>query len=251
MTTTIITATTRRRSLRLLLATAIATITAAGSAWAHGDPASHYLETDALYPSFARQPSVARQLELLGLLDAAARRGYPIKVALVAGPEDLVEDLGMLRTPQRYAETVATLIEHRLSAPVLIVTPYGAGVAGRASVDGRLRPVAAGDAQALLRGVRVARQADGDQLAATAMGAVRRIARAGGHALPANVPAAKQFIPPPGASPAPATQATADPGGGNGLLMAAPAILVALALIVAFGRNLRRSRALPSGRAPA
>jgi hypothetical protein len=229
----------------------IAALAVAPAAFAHGDPASHYLETDALYPSFARQPSVARQLELLGLLDAAAQRGYPIKVALVAGPEDLVDDLGMLRTPQRYAETVATLIEHRITAPVLIVTPYGAGVAGKASVDGRLRPVGGGDAEALLRGVRVARQADGDELAATAMAAVRRIARAGGHALPANVPPAKQFIPPPGASPSPATQATADPGGGNGLLMAAPAILVALAMIVAFGRNVRRTRALRSRRAPA
>ena len=80
-------------------------------------------------------------------------------MAIVAGPEDLVDDLGMLKPPQRYAETVATLIEHRLEAPVLIVTPYGAGVAGTASVDGRLRPVAAGDAQALLRGIRVSRQA--------------------------------------------------------------------------------------------
>ena len=81
----------------------IIAITAAGSASAHGDPASHYLETDALYPSFARQPSVEVQLQLLGLLQAAERRGYPIKVALVAGVEDLVDDLAMMRAPQRYA----------------------------------------------------------------------------------------------------------------------------------------------------
>ena len=131
----------RMRGLRAVGAALIAALAVAPAALAHGDPASHYLETDALYPSYSRQPSQARQLELLGLLEAAERRGYPIKVALVAGPEDLVEDLGMLRTPQRYARPVAALIERRLTAPVLIVTPYGAGVAGRASVDGRLRPV--------------------------------------------------------------------------------------------------------------
>ena len=109
MTTTTTTATAtatgagtrRRRGLRALGAAFIAALAVAPAALAHGDPASHYLETDALYPSYARQPSQARQLELLGLLQAAERRGYPIKVALVAGPEDLVDDLGMLKLPQR------------------------------------------------------------------------------------------------------------------------------------------------------
>jgi hypothetical protein len=232
------------RGLRALGAALIAALAVAPAAHAHGDPASHYLETDALYPSFSQQPSAARQLELLGLLEAAERRGYPIKVAIVAGPEDLVDDVGMLKTPQRYAEAVAALIERRLTAPVLIVTPYGAGVAGRASVDGRLRPVATADAGSLLRGIRVPRQASGDQLAVTAMVAVRRIARAGGHALPADVPPAKRYIPPPGAAPASSEPPAARSGGGYGLGMAAPAILVALACMVALGRNVRRAHAL-------
>jgi hypothetical protein len=216
----------------------------APAANAHGDPASHYLETDALYPSFSKQPSQARQLELLGLLEAAEERGYPIKVAIVAGPEDLVDDVGMLRTPQRYAETVDALIEQRLTAPVLIVTPYGAGVAGRASVDGRLRPVTAAHAASLVRGIRVSRQASGDQLAAIAMTAVRRIARAGGHALPADVPSAARYVPPPGAAPTSSEPPAAQSGGGNGLGIAVPAILVALACMVALGRNMRRAHAL-------
>ena len=101
-----------------LLVAAIIAIAATGSAWAHGDPASHYLETDPLYPSFARQPSVEVQLQLLGLLQATERRGYPIKVALVAGAEDLVDDLARMRTPQRYANTVASMIAHELEAPI-------------------------------------------------------------------------------------------------------------------------------------
>ena len=127
----------------------ILVIAAAGSAWAHGDPASHYLETDALYPSFARQPSVEVQLQLLGLLQATERRGYPIKVALVAGAEDLVDDLALMRTPQRYAGTVASTLSGELEAPVLVVTPFGIGVAGNGLRHGVLRPItAAGRAQA-------------------------------------------------------------------------------------------------------
>ena len=147
------TGTRRRRGLRALGAAFIAALAVAPAAFAHGDPASHYLETDALYPSYARQPSQARQLELLGLLEASARRGYPIKVALVAGPEDLVDSLGMLKLPQHYAESVTRMIERRLEAPVLIVTPHGLGVSGRASVDGRLRALTTGEAQALVRGI--------------------------------------------------------------------------------------------------
>ena len=132
----------------------IIAIAAAGSASAHGDPASHYLETDALYPSFARQPSVEVQLQLLGLLQAAERRGYPIKVALVAGVEDLVDDLAMMRAPQRYAGTVASMIERELAAPVLVVTPFGLGVAGNGVRNGVLRPVSARDARRLVGAAR-------------------------------------------------------------------------------------------------
>ena len=67
--------TRRMRGLRALGAAFIAALAVAPAAHAHGDPASHYLETDALYPSFARQPSPARELELLGLLEAADRAG--------------------------------------------------------------------------------------------------------------------------------------------------------------------------------
>ena len=226
------------RTARLLLATAMVTIAAAGSARAHGDPASHYLETDLLYPSFASQASIPVQLRLLGLLQATERRGYPIKVALVAGSEDLVDDVTMLRRPQAYAGFVAGAIEAELAAPVVIVTPSGVGVAGPGSVDGRLRQLTAAQARALLSGVPGPRAATGDALARTAMTAVRRVARAGGHPLPARVAPATQYVPPASAAGTPGTAAPAagDGGSSNGMLAALPALLVALAL---FGMYLR------------
>jgi hypothetical protein len=219
------------------------TIAAAGSARAHGDPASHYLETDLLYPSFASQASIPAQLRLLGLLQTTERRGYPIKVALVAGPEDLVDDLTMLRRPQAYAQFVARSIEGELAAPIVVVTPAGLGVAGVASVDGRLRPLGADAARGLLRGVDGPRAADGDALARVAMTAVRRVARAGGHPLPARVAPAEQYVPPPAPAQSPAEgPVTAAPGGGSGLLAAVPALLAALALGGVYLRSRDRRR---------
>lgn len=89
-------------------------------------------------------------------------------------------------------------------------------------------------------------KADGDALARTAISTVRNIARAGGRPLPADVPPATQFIAPAGASPVAPGETTTDAGGGNALLMAMPAILFALASMVVFVRNQRRTRSLPT-----
>lgn len=151
-------------------------LAAPGGARAHGDPASHYLETELLYPAFADRPSQAVELELLGLLQEAERRGYPIKVALVARAGDLADEPSMLRRPQRYAEFVRRELGAAVRAPIVVVTPSGFGVSGagvRRSVVGGVQP-----------------QGGGNALARAAMNAVRRIARAGGHPLPAKVPPA-------------------------------------------------------------
>jgi hypothetical protein len=162
--------------LRLLLAAWLVTVAVVPGAAAHGDPASHYLEAEALYPAFADRPSQTLELKLLGHLQAAEERGYPIKVALVATEEDVVDNPGMLRHPQRYADFVASELHGKLQAPVLVVTSYGFGISGPRA-----------DARTILDGVEVPPQASGDALAQAAIVAVRRLARAGGHPLPANV----------------------------------------------------------------
>jgi hypothetical protein len=184
------------------------------------------------------------QLQLLGLLQATERRGYPIKVALVAGVEDLVDDVTMMRTPQRYASTVASTIERELEAPVLVVTPFGIGVSGNGVRNGVLRPITEAVARELVRGLEIAPDPQGDDLARTAMAAVRRIARAGGHPLPANVAPARQVA--PSAVPAGPVESGAverDVSGGGGLLWAVSAcVVVAVALLVGYRRT-RRSPA--------
>jgi hypothetical protein len=173
----------------------LAALAAASSASAHGDPASHYLETDPLYPSFANRPSQDVELGLLGLLQEAERRGYPIKVALV-DRGDLVEQPGLARKPRRYAEFVTSTLEFSddLAAPVVIVTPHGIGVGGRERRRNRVRFVGVARGRALTAGVSVPEEADGDALARVATTVVRRIARAGGQPLPADVPPARLVV---------------------------------------------------------
>jgi hypothetical protein len=138
-------------------------LAAAAPGSAHGDPPGHYLETENLYPGFSDRPSAKLELALLGHLEAVEQRGYPIKVALVAGRDDLSEQVGLLRRPQRYAELVASQLE--LDTPVVVVTPHGLGIDPP-------------------------RQAGGDDLARTAIAAVRRLAAEAGRPLPARVPPA-------------------------------------------------------------
>jgi hypothetical protein len=201
--------------LGALLTIALAAFIAPAGAMAHGDPSSHYLETDQLYPGFANRPSQQVELQLAGLLEATRLAGYPIKVGIVGSADDLTEDAAMFKTPQPYAEYVSAVLgAPNLKAPVLIVTPNGLGIAGSQELEGRLGTVHRSDAGRLLGGVRSSPRATGDELARTAMSAVRRIAAAGGHPLPQYVAPAKVLTP-------------VDAADSSGLAMVLPAVLFA------------------------
>ena len=105
------------------------------------------------------RPALEVELQLRGLLDAAAKRGYPIKVSLIASEGDTGGEAAPLGTPQRYAECVgrSSRASAPLRAPMLIVTPNRIAVAGRQLRDGRAdSPSSRPDARALVRGVAVA-----------------------------------------------------------------------------------------------
>ena len=95
------------------MALAVALTVFAGStrALAHGDPTAHYLETDSLLTSYAAPPDLAVELQLRGVLDAAAARGYPIKVVLFADEGDTGGEPGPLEDTQTYATTVSDELE--------------------------------------------------------------------------------------------------------------------------------------------
>jgi hypothetical protein len=227
--------------LRVLLVSALCALTASGEALAHGDPSTHYLETGNLYPSFAARPSQARELALMGLLQAAAERGYPIKVSLVASADDLVDAPEMLAAPQRYAESIQSVLGARgLRAPVVVVGPNGLGVAGMQLRGGELRRVSRSDARSFVSGV-AAPEPEGDAMAATAARVVRRLARAAGRTLPAHVA--------PLAVPVPAVRSASKPvaagpaaGAGGWAPFAALALGLMLAAVVQRVRRRHRAR---------
>jgi hypothetical protein len=228
----------RIHPLPVVLAALLATLVAAAGARAHGDPASHYLETQSLYPAFTNQASQAMELRLMGLLNAASEADYPIKVVMLGSRNDVPDTPAMVKAPQRYAEVVESQLEgvRTLEAPLLVVSPYGLGVSGPAMRGRRFGPLTRPQARALVRGVRVSRHADGDALARAAMTAVRRIARAGDRALPAHVPPAKLVVPPP-------RQRTGDgPGIWLPVLVFATVFLGAAVLYELWARLARRGR---------
>ena len=208
-----------------------AALAAASVASAHGDPSTHTLEADNLYPAVASRPSQSLELQLIGLLRAATARGYPVKIALVANADDL-EDATMLERPQAYAEYLQRELESStaLSAPLLVIAPTGFGVSGRELRGGRLQRVPPAARWLPLRGLDVPPAADGDALARTASVALRRIAAAAGRPLPARV--------------APASYVATIPSRDSGLGIWFP-IVLAVSLLLACLARLRVVEELP------
>jgi hypothetical protein len=169
------------RSPQVVIAALLVLFSAPAVALAHGDAASHYLETGSLYAAFSDQPSEQVELQLIGLLDATQKAHYPLKVALIANESDVPDMPEMLGKPQEYAEYVVAQLKGvrvAVNAPVLVVAPSGIGLAGP-------QPNGA------VAGIELPKGASGDALAIAAQAAVRHLAQVSGHPLPANVPPAK------------------------------------------------------------
>ena len=175
------------------------------------------------------------------MLDAAAARGYPIKVVLFANDGDTGGDLPPLEDPQGYVPTVTDQLEsiRPLQAPVLIVTPHKFGLGGRQPRRGALTPITAPFAARLERRLPLARKAEGTALARTAMVAVRRLAAAAGHPLPKRIPPAKDNLNGILGSPAPGNSV-----GGPWMIVAIVlGTLLLAAFLVAVHRRLMRDAA--------
>jgi hypothetical protein len=186
---------TLARLLAGTLVGAAAIFATAPAAFAHGDPSSHSLEQDVLYPAVGDRPTPETELQLLGLLYAARDAGYPIKVALVANEQDLTDDLSMLSKPQAYAEFVAGEVSRgrSLRGPILVVMPMGYGLAGNLPDDetGTLHPLTRAESATLVAALGPVAGDSGEELAIGAETATRKLAALAGHPLPTVVPPAQ------------------------------------------------------------
>lgn len=164
-----------RRVLPGLLALVVAAVSlvAPTAARADGDPASDVLLSQpAFIPADADIP--AKQSDsLTGLLGAAQKAGFPIRVAVIPDPYDLGYVTQLWQRPSAYAEFLGIELSLVYKGPLLVVMPNGFGYhwAGHPTTS----------ANAALS--RIAISAGGPALAGAAREAVRRIAGASGVAL--------------------------------------------------------------------
>jgi hypothetical protein len=141
---------------------------------ADGDPASDILTTQSLFlPQDAGVPGT-QQAQLVALLQAAQRAGYPIRVALVASRTDLGSITELWRQPQRYAQFLGQELGLVYRGPLLVIMPGGFGVYQTNRRTTRER--------AALDTLTAPRTAAG--LGAAALAAVTRLAADAGHPLP-------------------------------------------------------------------
>ena len=200
----------RRRRLAALCAL-VALVTGAtlpGTVLADGDPASDVLIGQNVYSPY--QPRLAPKL--MSVLDSltkdAAKAGYPIKVALIASPNDLGVVPNLFGKPQEYASYLGPEIQFNKKQPVLVVMPAGFGT----FEAGPSAPTA-------LKGLIVG-GSTADDLARAAIPAVVKLAKAAGHTV---------SIPKASTTGNLDTGSGGKSGGGSALIFAAPIGLLVLA----------------------
>jgi hypothetical protein len=166
-----------RRASALLVATAALCALAPAAARADGDPASDVLAIGPVFAPYA--PTVSN--DLLGQVTAATatarRAGYPIRVAMIATPNDLGAYPQLYGRPEQYARLLgAELRQIGYRGVTLVVMQQGFGVHG-------IPPQKAATA---LDAIQVDAGGGSDGLARAALAAIPVVARLGGH--PISVP---------------------------------------------------------------
>jgi hypothetical protein len=152
-------------------AVAVACLAVPAVARADGDPASDYLLTqDVFFPFDAKVPT-AQAGQLSALAASAKKKGFPIRIALIATRYDLGAITALWGQPQRYARFLGQELAFVYKDRLLIVMPAGYGI-----YDNR-RPVARD--QAVLAKLPPP-GTTGPELASAAARAVQRLAKAHG-----------------------------------------------------------------------
>jgi hypothetical protein len=136
---------TRRAAVRIALLLTAAALMLPSLAAADGDPASDTLLGENVFYPYSPSVAEAVKLQLDRQTAAAKRAGFPIKVALIAGPTDLGAIPSLYGKPQAYAKFLDQEISFRGAQPLLVVMPAGYGVQGvtgpaRLAVSGLPKP---------------------------------------------------------------------------------------------------------------
>ena len=184
----------RRALLGAVLA--VFTVCAVGvlapAAGADGDPGSDVLVYQSLFVAADANISVPQQVELGNLLSSADKSGFPIRVAIIAQPDDLGAITALWQKPAAYASFLGTELSLSYAQRLLIIMPNGFGFNWQGH--------SASAAYQVLDRLHIG--PGGSGLAAAAQTAVRALARASGIRLAA----------PPGPAQGTTPQGTASGG---------------------------------------
>jgi hypothetical protein len=99
----------------------------AGSAHADGDPASDYLLGQRVFFPYDAKLPADEQARFAGLVAAANRAGFKIRVALIASDYDLGAVTSLWRKPRPYARFLGQEIAFAYKQRLLVVMPNGFG----------------------------------------------------------------------------------------------------------------------------
>ena len=166
----------RRSAFGVVMALSAMLCLAPGDGLADGDPASDYLLYQSAFTPL-HPPSRALKERLIALADAAKKQGFPIRVAVIQAPIDLGAVPQLLGRPAVYARFLGAELRFAYRGRLLVVMERGYGY----TKGGRSVPRSA----KLLRSLAKPSGGSPDQLTAAAITALRRIAAASGHPLPA------------------------------------------------------------------
>jgi len=99
----------------------------APSARADGDPGSDVLVNQSVFLPPDADVGVAEQTQLDGLLRRAQSTGFPVRVAVIAHPDDLGAVTPLWLQPQKYALFLGIELSMVFKGPLLVVMPNGLG----------------------------------------------------------------------------------------------------------------------------
>ena len=220
------------RRLAALSTVVLACLALPATALADGDPASDVLLYQQTYLPY-QPPSTAAKNELNAVVAAANKAGYPIRVAVIQSPTDLGSVPQLFGKPQTYVSFLSQELAFGYRKRVLIVMPAGFGLSpGLQKATGAQAQSGTGyvpipDNKELKLVAKLPEPgSSSDQLTLAAAQAVRKLAAASGHTLPANPPV-------PGGGEAAGTTPAAAVGASSGSSLSTSRIVAAAVIVLA------------------
>ena len=162
---------------RVALLAAVLLLCAPAAARANGDPASDYLLVQSVFLPFDAKVDSDVTSGLADVIRAADKAGFPIKVAVIRTRYDLGTAFSLYNQPQKYSEFLGLELSFQYHDQLLVVMPSGFGC----SIGGRPNPACT----RALKGL-PGPGTDATKEVEAATTAVRRLAAAAGHVLPAS-----------------------------------------------------------------